>query len=329
MSSANKHWAKTSEAGSILGMKFLLLIYRLLGRWGFRLILLPVMLYFYLFRTEARLASKQYLQRIASITATQLGAKVRPKSSFQHFLMFGEVLLDKFLVWMGHIRKEHVVFATAKEIDEFDNNREGGVIVVSHLGNNEVCSALAEHLPNIQLTLLVYTQHAEKFNSIIQSLNSKSRINLYQVTEMTPVTAMVLADHVSAGGYVVIAGDRIPVTGDERVSTVDFMGARALMPQGAFILAGLLKCPVYLLFSLKQQDKYHVYIERFTKRLAFSRKQRSQMIDDTVQAYARRLEHYCLKAPLQWFNFFPYWGENVVPSLSDSSAQIKSTSGIS
>ena len=315
-----RHWAKTGEAGSIFGMKFLLIIYRIFGRWGFRLILLPVMVYFYLFRTEARLASKQYQQRIASNTP----GKPRPKSSFQHFLMFGEILLDKFLVWMGHIRKEHVVFANPKEIDEFDNNREGGVIVVSHLGNNEICSSLAEHLPNIQLTLLVYTQHSEKFNSIIQSLNSESKISLYQVTEMTPATAMVLADRVNAGGYVVIAGDRIPVTGDERVSSIDFFGAQASMPQGAFILAGLLKCPVYLLFCLKQQGKYHVYIELFTKRLAFSRKQRSQMIDNTVQAYARRLEYYCLKAPLQWFNFFPYWGANLAPN----SAEVKSNSPI-
>lgn len=317
---AKKHWAKTGEAGSILGMKFLLFIYRLFGRWGFRLMLLPVMVYFYLFRTEARLASKQYLQRIALMTPTQ----AIPKSSFRHFLMFGEILLDKFLVWMGHIRKDQVVFANPDEIRAFDNNREGGVIVVSHLGNNEICSALAEHLPNIQLTLLVYTQHAEKFNSIIQSLNSKSRINLYQVTEMTPATAMVLADRVNAGGYVVIAGDRVPVTGDERVSTVDFFGARAALPQGAFILAGLLKCPVYLLFCLKQQGKYHVYIELFTKSLNFSRNQRSRMIDNTVQAFARRLEHYCLLAPLQWFNFFPYWGENLI----SSSAEIKSTSCI-
>lgn len=317
-SDADRHWAKTEEAGSILGMKFLLIIYRLFGRWGFRLMLLPVMIYFYLFRTEVRLASKQYLQRIALMMPRQ----VRPKSSFRHFLMFGEILLDKFLVWMGHIRKQQVVFVTPNGIDEFDNNREGGVIVVSHLGNNEICSALAEHLPNIQLTLLVYTRHAEKFNAIIQSLNSKCQINFYQVTEMTPATAMLLADHVNAGGYVVIAGDRIPVTGDERLSTVDFLGARASMPQGAFILAGLLKCPVYLLFCLKQQDKYHVYVELFTKRLTFPRKQRGQMIDNMVQTYARRLEHYCLKAPLQWFNFFPYWGENLI----SSSTEIKSTS---
>lgn len=306
MGKTTTHWAKSSEAGSILGMKVLILIYRLFGRWGFRLILVPVMVYFYVFRTEARQASKQYLQKIALKTSEA----TNPKSSFQHFLMFGEILLDKFLVWMGHIRKDQVVFANPAEIEAFDNNQAGGIIVVSHLGNNEICSALAEYLPNIQLTLLVYTKHAEKFNSIIKSLNSESRINIYQVTEMTPATAMALSDHVSAGGYVVIAGDRTPVTGGERISKVDFLGASASMPQGAFILAGLLKCPVYLLFCLKQQKTYHVYIELFTQCLSFTRKQRDEVIENTVQAYANRLEHYCLKAPLQWFNFFPFWGKS-------------------
>ncbi|MFT5659179.1 MAG: putative LPLAT superfamily acyltransferase, partial [Gammaproteobacteria bacterium] len=299
-----KHWAKSGEAGSVLGMKMLLLTYRLFGRVGFRFILYPVMTYFYLFRTEARLASKQYQKKLSAITFAQ----TKPESSFQHFLMFGEILLDKFLVWMGHIRKEHVVFANQAEIEAFENNRAGGVIVVSHLGNNEICSALAEHLPNIQLTLLVYTQHAEKFNSIIQTLNRDSKIDIYQVTDMTPAKAMILSERVNAGGYVVIAGDRTPVTGEGRVSKVSFMGTSASMPQGAFILAGLLKCPVYLLFCLKQQDKYHVYIELFSKRLNFPRKQRDQIINETVQSYAHRLEYYCQKAPLQWFNFFPYWG---------------------
>ena len=269
-------------------MKILILIYRLFGRWGFRLILVPVMVYFYFFRAEARRSSKQYLRKIALNTSEP----DKHKSSFQHFLMFGEILLDKFLVWMGHIRKEQVVFANPAEIEAFDNNQAGGIIVVSHLGNNEICSALAEHLPNIQLTLLVYTKHAEKFNSIIRSLNHDSRINIYQVTEMTPATAIVLSDHVSAGGYVVIAGDRTPVTGDQRVSDVNFLGTSASMPQGAFILAGLLKCPVYLLFCLKQHGKYHVYIELFKTCLSFSRNQRDQVMNDTVQAYASRLEHY-------------------------------------
>lgn len=307
--SLETHWSRASEAGTLLSMRIMLLVYRLLGRWGFRIILFPVMSYFYLTRSEARRASKQYLQHLQLFLAPDQANRL---SSFKHFLMFGEILLDKFLVWMGHIRQQDVVFENPDVIDNIDSMSKGGIIIVSHLGNTEICSALAHQKPNIRLTLLVYTKHAEKFNSLMKKVNSSACIEMLQVTEMSPATAMILSERINAGELIVIAGDRTPVTGHERVSKVSFLGGMAPMPQGAFILAGLLKCPVYLMFSLKLSGKYHIYVELFSEKIAFHRKQRNQIINKAVQCYANRLEHYCMKAPLQWFNFFPFWCGSLV-----------------
>ena len=285
-------------------MKFMLLVYLVSGRWGFRLILFPVMVYYYLVRGEARRASKQYLQYLQLFSGSE---QTKKRSSFKHFLMFGEIMLDKLLVWMGRIRKEDVVFENPAVIDSIDSHKKGGIIIISHLGNIEISSALAHQKPNLRLTILVYTKHAEKFNSLMKKVNSSTRIEMLQVTDMSPATAMILSERIDAGEFIVIAGDRTPVTGHERVSKVRFLGETAPMPQGAFILAGLLKCPVYLMFCLKLSDKYHIYVELFSEKIAFHRKQRDQMINEAVQQYAARLEHYCMKAPLQWFNFFPFW----------------------
>lgn len=301
----------------------MLLVYKLFGRWGFRVILFPVMSYYYLVQREARQASQQYLQRIQLLLDPE---QANGLTSFQHFLMFGEILLDKFLVWMGHIRLDDVVFENPGIIENIDNDSKGGIIIVSHLGNTEVCNAIAHQKPNIRLTLLVYTKHAEKFNSLMKKVNSSACIEMMQVTDMSPATAMILSERVDAGEFIVIAGDRTPVTGHERVSRVNFLGDIALMPQGAFILAGLLKCPVYIMFCLKMSEKYHIYVELFSEQIAFNRKVRDQIIDKSVQQYASRLEHYCKKAPLQWFNFFPFWCGNRV--LSDSeTCQLKNDSG--
>ncbi len=285
-------------------MKFMLLVYLVTGRWGFRLILFPVMVYFYLVRGEARRSSKQYLQHLQKFAGVN---QVGTLSSFKHFLMFGEVILDKLLVWMGRIRKQDVVFENPAVIDSVDSNKKGGIIIISHLGNVEVSNALAHQKPNLRLTILVYTKNAEKFNSLMKKVNSSTRIEMLQVTDMSPATAMILSERIDAGELIIIAGDRTPVTGHQRVSTVHFLGGVAPMPQGAFILAGLLKCPVYLMFCLKLSDKYHIYFELFSEKIAFRRKQRDQIINKAVQRYANRLEHYCLIAPLQWFNFFPFW----------------------
>jgi len=302
------HWSKAGEAGSMLGMKTLLLTYRIFGRHVFRIILYPVMAYYYWIRKDEREASQEYLKKVKPFLDQDQQNSLSP---FQLFMNFGEQLLDKFLVWMGQIGRDDVVFETQGILDKIDNlgYDKGGVIIVSHLGNTEVCNALAHQLPNIRLTLLVYTQHAEKYNSLIKKSKDSARIEILQVTDMSPATAMILSDRIDDGEYIVIGGDRTPIAGKGRVSDVTFLGDTAPMPQGAFIVASLLKCPVYLMFCLKQKGRYHIYVELFSQQLKFNRKERHIAINDVVQGYASRLEYYCLKAPMQWFNFFPFWRE--------------------
>lgn len=298
----NQHWSRVAESGTIIGMQILLFFYRVFGRWGFRLGLFPVISYYYLTRREARKASQYYLTRL-----TQSYPQLGKLSSFRHFLMFADVLLDKLLAWMGHIQLSDIRFHSDGEFEKALELQRGGIIVVSHLGNTEVCNALAHQQPNLKLTLLVYTQHAEKFNALMKKVGDNTQIEMYQVTEMTPTFAMMMAERVEAGEFLVIAGDRTPVTSQQRVSTVNFLGKPAALPQGAFLLASLLKCPVYLMFCLKQDTIYHIYTERFSGKLSFPRKQRHDLLTVTVQQYADRLAHYCHIAPLQWFNFYPFW----------------------
>ncbi|MBN3564435.1 LpxL/LpxP family acyltransferase [Aliamphritea spongicola] len=304
MSAPQQHWSRVGEAGTILGMRVLLLVYSVFGRAGFRIILFPVMCYYYLVQGEARRASAEYLQQIRPLLPQAQASKL---TSFKHFMAFGEALLDKFIVWMGKIRREDVTFATPELFAQLESHQQGGLIVISHLGNSEVCNALAHQVDGIRLTVLVHTHHAAKFNSILRKINSSATIELLQVNDMSPVTAMMLAERVNNGEYVVIAGDRTPVSNGGRVTSVDFLGRQADLPQGAFILASLLRCPVYLLFCLKQNGHYFLYLELFSEQLKFSRKQRDRELEAVVRQYAMRLEHYCFKAPLQWFNFYPFW----------------------
>ena len=284
-------------------MRILLLMYRLFGRWGFRVVLAPVLVYFFISRKQARESSTEYLKKIAP-RITHPPPKL---SVYRHFWMFGEILLDKLLVWMGELSPQDIVVKTPEVFDELNNKRRGGVIIVSHLGNNEMTSALAERFTDVGVTMLVYTRHAKKFNHLMKSAQQRSDIRLMQVVDITPATAMMLSDRVSNGEYIAIAGDRTPVTGQHRVSRVQFLGAKASLPQGAFILAGVLACPVYLLFCIKQGTEYNLYLEQFTERFELPRRERQTVVGVAVQQYADRLAHYCTLAPLQWFNFFPFW----------------------
>lgn len=108
-----------------------------------------------------------------------------------------------------------------------------------------------------------------------------------------------------------IVGDRIAVSpqrgGDWRVTWSPFMGQPAPFPQGPFILASILACPVVLIFALRQHRKLTVHCEPFANPLTLPRGERQQALQEAVDRYAQRLEHYALQAPLDWFNFFDFW----------------------
>ncbi|GGI54287.1 hypothetical protein GCM10011430_14610 [Oxalicibacterium solurbis] len=185
--------------------------------------------------------------------------------------------------------------------------KRGALLICSHLGNLELCRVLSRRHAAIRLTILVHTKHARAFNRMLARLNPDSTLDLVQVTEMTPHTAMLLSRKVEAGEFVVIAGDRIPVSINPQVATADFLGDQAAFPVGPYILAGALQCPIYLLFSIQRNGRPEVHFELLRESVKLPRKGRSEALLPLVTDYAVRLQHYCLQAPLQWFNFYDFW----------------------
>jgi predicted LPLAT superfamily acyltransferase len=154
---------------------------------------------------------------------------------------------------------------------------------------------------------MVLTSHAENFNKVLKQLNPDSTLNLIQVTELNPATSMLLQQKIEAGELVVIAGDRTSPNTQGRVMYAPFMGQDAAFPQGPFILAGLLDCPVFLMFCLREQGRYRVHLEHFAETLKGPRASRMDRLQQAVNRYSERLEYFARREPLQWFNFFDFW----------------------
>jgi predicted LPLAT superfamily acyltransferase len=298
---AMTHWAKLEERGIIWGMRFLLSIYLLLGRRCLQLFLYPVVSYYWLSNRTARQASQAYLQRLSTF-----GVQHR-YTSYQHFISFANAIADKLAAWSGSLSLTNVVYRGRDQLLNELNQGQGLILLGSHLGNLEVCRVIATSNAPIPINVLVHTKHAEKFNQLLKQYNPNSSLNLIQVTEITAATSILLSDKIANGELVIIAADRTPVNNEQRVSHVDFLGAKAPFPQGPFILAALLNCPVYTVFCLKDQAQHIIHFEHFSDKLNFPRNNRQAAMQQSIQDYANRLQHYCLIAPLQWFNFFDFW----------------------
>lgn len=303
--SPQRHWADIEGAGFVLGMRLMVWIERHLGRWAFRLCLVPVLGYYWLTQVRARNVSRAYQCRLARHLGRALPG---PLASLRHLFVFSEAVLDKLLAWSGHIKDDQVDIDADGALLAAVASGRGGVIITCHIGNPELSNALSNRCNGLRLNILTHTLHATTFNRLLGRLDPRSQVNLLQVTDITPAMAIQLAAKVQAGEFVVIAADRIPVARRSAVVMVPFLGETAPMPVGPWLLASLLQCPVYLLWSYKRPDgRYRVALEPFREQVVLPRHDRGGAAGDLAADYARRMEAVLAESPLQWFNFFDFW----------------------
>ena len=308
------HWSTLAERGGLLGMRIVFWAYRLLGRNATRSLLYPIVFYYALTHTLARRSSLQFLRRAQAcggLPAEPIGFK----QVFKHLYAFAESGLDKLGAWMGNVGSEHIDFPARAEFDALRRSGRGAVLLGAHLGNLEMTRAIAVGENLARINAVVYTEHAKRFNNALQRANDRFGVNLLQVSEFGPDTAILLKEKIDAGELLVIVGDRTPPAETGRVCYADFLGRPAAFAQGPFLLASLLDCPVYLFFCLREEQGYRIHFELFAERIDLPRKTRHLALKRYAQQYAKRLEHYSLRAPYQWFNFYDFWREGAEQEL--------------
>lgn len=317
-STTNKgqHWSKMPERGSSLGMKCIAGCYRLLGKPIAILLLYPIIAYFLLTNRTARQASQKYLTHWQQFHGSH-HQMPQPgwAASYRHMLAFGHSSLDKLGAWMGE--RIDASFSAQAEMEALLASGQGAMLVGAHLGNLEMLRAMASLQHKATINAVVYTEHAQKFNQLLASSNPRFQVNLLQVSSFGPDTAIMLKEKIDQGELLVIVGDRTPPAENGRISTVSFLGHPAPFAQGPWLLASLLECPIYLLFCLKQDQRYHIHFEQFADSIKLPRQERQAAMNRYIQRYAQRLEYYCGLAPLEWFNFYDFWAgshkENAAP----------------
>ncbi|MDB5980292.1 MAG: hypothetical protein JWQ69_1307 [Pseudomonas sp.] len=311
MSASKQHWAAHQERGSFLLMKLMAWGVRLLGRRMLSPVLHGIVLYFFLFGRSARQNVWQYQQHLAAWSG-QTSLRPTRWTVFKQFMAFADSLLDKLDVWNGKLRLEQIEIIDKALLRPQLRSGHGQMLVGAHLGNLEVCRALAELGERVTMNVLVHTKHAERFNRLLGEAGA-TNLRLIQVSELDPAIMLQLSQRLERGEWLAIAGDRVPLQGGRHVQ-VDFLGHTAAFPQGPWLLAGLLKCPINLIFCLKNGNGYRLILEPFADAIEWRRSDRQQVIASYTQRYAERLGHYCLEAPQQWFNFYPFWKSHDDPS---------------
>lgn len=296
-----QHWSRIGESTFVAGVWVLFGVYRLFGRWPFRVLLLPVVAWYWATRGVARRSSREYLGR--------LGDRHR-SSSFMHVFRFADTLLDKLVATSGKLPRMTTQFDGAETIEAMLASGRGGLFLTAHMGCLEALQAAAGLHAGFRINILVHTAHAERFNRILGRLNPSGHVRLLQVTALGPGLALDLAHRVAAGEFLAIAADRVPLQGD-RLVRVPFLGREAPFPAGPYLVASLLQCPVFTLTCTRAADGdgYEARITPFAERVVLPRSSREAALSGYAARFAGTLEAACRHSPYDWFNFYPFWDQ--------------------
>jgi predicted LPLAT superfamily acyltransferase len=309
-------WFALAERGMLWGLRLSAAIYRIAGPRVCKSALLPVVLYFHFTGTTQRRASLTYLRR--AFAARGEAREPGWRDSFRHFRAFTERTVDSFGSWVDRAGACVIDPASAAALDAAKTEDRGLVLVVSHFGNVELSRALLDHKQRARITVLVHTRHAENYNRLLKQFSPDAVVNTIQVTEIGPDTVIALRETVDRGGWIAIAGDRTPVHAQQRVSRASFLGKEAPFPQGPYVLAHLLDCPLYTLTCLRDGEVHRLYFEQLAERVNLPPRHKEPRLAELTARYASRLEEFCLRHPYQWYNFYDFWAE-IPPSTNAKS----------
>lgn len=305
----NTHWAQQAERGNLFFLNITRWIVTYLPLWAIRTVTFIVVCYFFLTSRRARRNISCYQQRLRR----QFPFLRLPHAAvFRAFLAFGESITDRFAVWQHKIHYTDLIVDDADRLyADIAQHGHGQILVCSHLGNIEICRALiksGQHREDFKLNVLVHSRNAEAFNKALEQAGADP-LPLIQVEALDAQKMLQLHDCIARGEWIAIAADRVPLRGD-KTAAVDFLGDKAYFPQGAWLLASLLKAPLNTIFSLKEKNKYRLKLRKFSPPIQGRGSVRSRNIQLAMQHYADLLAQECANHPLQWFNFYDFWDDH-------------------
>ena len=315
--SGDDRWHEKEERGSSLGIRITVWVYRRLGRQLARLILIPIVSYFFVFGRTERRASRAYLERLYAAPggAEALGHRPSLRDVYRHIYEFGAMVLDRIGFWLGGPDDFEIEVHGWDELDRVVADGRGAIFLGSHLGNFDSMRLLAHHRSPIAVHVLMYIANAERINAILRQLPG-ANIEGRPPPQIIPITpgsvqhALEVRSKIRKGEVIAILADRVHPLETSRVAKIDLLGGHASLPEGPFLLAGALRCPVLMMTSLRTgPGRYEVFVERIADQLELPRAGRREAVQQHAQDFARRLEKHMLRAPYQWFNFFAFWDD--------------------
>lgn len=294
-------WVDARERGNALGLRLTLWTMRVMGYRFTRRVVGIVAFYYTLFSPSARRHLASFHRRAAGRSGFWM--------AYGTIRNFAEGILDRAYMLMGRADLLTVTGEVCDSVEEVVRQRRGAVMLCAHVGPIEV-GRLSEDGQRFDVTPVVQTAMSPVLYRELKRFapDVEERMVLVQPGDLDLVLA--LRERIEAGEIVAVMADRV---GDRGAKTrLPFLGDEAEFPMWPYAIATAQNCPVFTaLVSRTGPATYVMDIREVTTDpdIPATRTGRRARMEALAEAFVERLEAYCRRFPLQWYNFHDFWAE--------------------
>jgi predicted LPLAT superfamily acyltransferase len=214
------------------------------------------------------------------------------------------VLLDRLFLLSNRLQYFRIVSTGVDHVTSALAQGRGCVLLGSHLGSFEVLRAFARQSP-VPVRVLMYRANTGAYSQVVERLDPTLADAIIGIG--TPEAMLRVRESLARGEMVGILADRAPA--GQKMVSVPFLGAPALLPTGPLLLCAALGVPIVLFFGVRTGSRrYAIHFEPFADQIVVQRSRRSEEVAGWVRRYAERVEAHCRSYPFNWFNFYDFWG---------------------
>ena len=288
-------WTRRPERGSVPLVRFMVWASIRAGRALSRIILFPIVPYFFLTAARARANTRAFLRRA-------LGREPSLGEVWRVFWNFSTTIHDRVFFLQGRFDLFDVQVRGAELFGD-----SGALLMGAHVGSFEALRACGRVLGKRRVAMAMYEDNARRLNAILAPIDPTAPNDIIALGHVDSMIA--LEARLAEGDFVGMLPDRR--LGDEAAIELSFLGAPAAFPTGPMRMAALLRRRVFFMTGVyRGGNRYEVRFEPladFAGLDGSDRAARSRAIEEAVRAYAARLEALARDAPDNWFNFHDFW----------------------
>lgn len=288
-------WQGKSK-GTLLGYKIFVFCIEKLGIKIAYSILVFVAFYYFVTAWSSNKSLYYYLHHRHGFSK---GKTIR--MMYMSYFRFGQILIDKTAISVGLRNRFTYEFDGIDILKQLLAEKRGAILISAHVGNFEVAEYfLADIDFECQINLVTTDREHSFIKEYFESISTKTNLKFIIVQDdMSHI--FEINNCLTNNEIICFTGDRyFPGT---KVLIEEFLGEEATFPAGPFSIASRMKVPVAYVYVMKEKNlHYHLY----TRRAEVKHRDAQHLL----KSYCDSVTQIVKKYPLQWFNYYDFWGKD-------------------